>query len=167
MVIFYIFMKMSKNLCSLHPVNARNTWKFVWLGYSTHLDQECIWMMVMISCITVFLLVIVRELTIIIDGFRKWTIQSEALTWEYLYTFPLKSRRDYTPSMIFRILLMKINGRGKEKKRILKIWSDWKMRNWSEQLVDKDQTLLITAVTCLYTLFFSSLFHSQFSLPHP
>ena len=77
-------------------------------------------MMVMISCITVFLLVIVRELTIIIDGFRKWTIQSEALTWEYLYTFPLKSRRDYTPLMIFKILLMKINGRGKEKKRILK-----------------------------------------------
>ena len=25
---------------------------------------------------------------------------------------PLKSRRDYTPLMIFRILLMKINGRG-------------------------------------------------------
>ena len=38
----------------------------------------------------------------------------------FLYTFPLKSRRDYTPLMIFRILLMKINGRGKEKKRILK-----------------------------------------------
>ena len=38
--------------------------------------------------------------------------KSEALTWEYLCPFPLKSRRDYTPSMIFRILLMKINGRG-------------------------------------------------------
>ena len=160
----YFLWRWRQSLCSLLSVNARNMWKFVWLGYSTHLDQECIWMMVMISCITVFLLVIVRELTIIIDGFRKWTIQSEALTWEYLYTFPLKSRRDYTPSMIFRILLMKINGRGKEKKRILKFWSDWKMRNWSEQLVDKDQILLIT---CLYTLFFSCLFHSQFSLPHP
>ena len=54
-----------------------------------------------------------------------------------------------------------------ETKRILKIWSDRKMRNWSEQLVDKDQILLITAVTCLYTLFFSSLFHSQFSLAFP
>lgn len=160
----YFLWRWRQSLCSLLSVNARNMWKFVWLGYSTHLDQECIWMMVMISCITVFLLVIVRELTIIIDGFRRWTIQSEALTWEYLYTFPLKSRRDYTPSMIFRILLMKINGRGKEKKRILKFWSDWKMRNWSEQLVDKDQILLIT---CLYTLFFSCLFHSQFSLPHP
>ena len=42
-----------------------------------------------------------------------------------------------------------------------------KRRNLSEQLVDKDQILLITAVTFLYTLFFSSLFHSQFSLPHP
>lgn len=163
----YFLWRWRQSLCSLLSVNARNMWKFVWLGYSTHLDQECIWMMVMISCITVFLLVIVRELTIIIDGFRKWTIQSEALTWEYMYSFPLKSRRDYTPLMIFRILLMKINGSGKEKKRILKFWSDWKMRNWSEQLVDKDQILLITAVTCLYTLFFSCLFHSQFSLPHP